>query len=162
MAIGCKTMLVKMGCLYLQTIIKRKRIFKAMAMAAKVENVGSQTRRYGSTKIESRTKRTIKNGMVFANALHNTAGLIIQENDPSIHSDLVNLLERVAPLKGRYHHNYEGKENATAHLKSNLLGTFVTVPLKDREMVLGTWQHIFLVEFFEPRKREVVVTVIGE
>lgn len=104
----------------------------------------------------------IKNGIVFANALHNTAALIIQENDPSIHKDLINLLERVAPLKGKYHHSYEGNENATAHLKSNLLGTFVTVPLKDGKLVLGTWQHLFLVEFFEPRRREVVVTVIGE
>lgn len=104
----------------------------------------------------------IKNGMVFVNALHNTAALIIQENDPSIHKDLINLLERVAPLKGKYHHYYEGNENATAHLKSNLLGTFVYVPVKDRKLVLGTWQHIFFIELFEPRRREVLVTVIGE
>ena len=104
----------------------------------------------------------IKNGIVFANALHNTAALIIQENDPSIHKDLVDLFERIAPLKGKHHHSYEGNVNATAHLKSNLLGTFVTIPLKDRKLVLGTWQNIFLVELFESRRREVLVTVIGQ
>jgi len=104
----------------------------------------------------------IKNGIVSANALHNTAALIIQENDPTIHKDLINTLERIAPLKGKYEHDYEGNINATAHLKSNLLGTFVTIPLKDGRLILGTWQRIFFVELFEPRRREVVVTVVGE
>lgn len=104
----------------------------------------------------------IKNGMVFVNALHNTAAVIIQENDSTIHEDLVATLEKIAPLKGEYRHSYEGNENATAHLKSNLLGTFVTMPLKDGKLILGTWQHIWILELFEPRRREVSVTVIGE
>lgn len=104
----------------------------------------------------------IKNGMVFVNALHNTAALIIQENDPSIHKDLINILERLVPTRAEYHHSYEGNINATAHIKSNLLGTFVFIPVKDRKLVLGTWQHLFFVELFEPRRREVLVTVIGE
>jgi len=104
----------------------------------------------------------IKNGMVFVNALHNTSALIIQENDPTIHEDLIRTLEKIIPMGEKYSHDYEGNENATAHLKSNLLGTFVTVPLKDGKLVLGTWQNIFLVEFFEPREREIVVTIVGE
>jgi secondary thiamine-phosphate synthase enzyme len=104
----------------------------------------------------------IKNGMVFANALHNTAALIIQEADSTIHRDLVRTLEKIAPLSGKYEHDYEGNINATAHLKSNLLGTFVTVPLEDGKLVLGTWQRLFFVELFEPRNRKVLVTVIGE
>jgi secondary thiamine-phosphate synthase enzyme len=104
----------------------------------------------------------IKNGMVFVNALHNTAALIIQENDSTIHKDLINTLEKIAPSKEKYFHDYEGSINATAHLKSNLLGTFITIPLKDSKLVLGTWQDIFFIELFEPRERKVVVTVIGE
>jgi secondary thiamine-phosphate synthase enzyme len=104
----------------------------------------------------------IKNGMVFANALHNTAALIIQEADSTIHRDLVRTLEKIVPLSGKYEHDYEGNINATAHLKSNLLGTFVTVPLEDGKLVLGTWQRLFFVELFEPRNRKVLVTVIGE
>jgi secondary thiamine-phosphate synthase enzyme len=104
----------------------------------------------------------ITNGIVSVNALHNTVALIIQENDPTIHKDLINMLEKITPLKETYLHNYEGSINATAHLKSNLLGTFITVPLKDGKLVLGTWQNIFFVEFFEARERKVVVTIIGE
>lgn len=104
----------------------------------------------------------IKNGMVFANALHNTAALIIQEADPTIHRDLIKILEKIIPLNGKYEHDYEGNINATAHLKSNLLGSFVTVPLEDGKLVLGTWQRLFFVELFESRNRKVLVTVIGE
>jgi secondary thiamine-phosphate synthase enzyme len=104
----------------------------------------------------------IKNGMVFVNALHNTAGLIIQENDQTIHMDLTKILEKIVPLNEKYSHIYEGKENATAHIKSNLLKTFLTIPLKEGKLVLGTWQNIFFVELFESREREVLVTIIGE
>jgi len=104
----------------------------------------------------------IKNGMVFANALHNTSALIIQENDPTIHEDLIRTLEKIVPMREKYSHDYEGNENATAHLKSNLLGTFVSIPLKEGKLLLGTWQNIFLIEFFEPREREIVVTIVGE
>jgi secondary thiamine-phosphate synthase enzyme len=104
----------------------------------------------------------IKNGMVFLNALHNTAALIIQEDDPTIHMDLKKILEKIVPLNERYSHDYEGNENATAHIKSNLLKTFLTIPLKEGKLVLGTWQNVFFVELFESREREVLVTVIGE
>jgi len=104
----------------------------------------------------------IKNGMVFVNTLHNTAALIIQEYDPTIHMNLTKILEKIVPLKEKYSHNYEGNENAAAHIKSNLLKTFLTIPLKEGKLVLGTWQNIFLVELFESREREVLVTIIGE
>jgi secondary thiamine-phosphate synthase enzyme len=104
----------------------------------------------------------IKNGMVFVNALHNTAALIIQENDSTIHMDLTKILEKIVPLKEKYFHDYEGNENAAAHIKSNLLKTFLTIPLKEGKLVLGTWQNIFFVELFESREREVLVTIIGE
>jgi secondary thiamine-phosphate synthase enzyme len=104
----------------------------------------------------------IKNSMVFLNSLHNTAALIIQEDDSTIHRDLINTLENIVPLKGKYEHNYEGPENATAHLKTNLLGSSLAIPLENGKLVLGTWQQIFFVELFEPREREVVVTIMGE
>lgn len=104
----------------------------------------------------------IKNGMVFINSLHNTAALIIQEDDPTIHRDLINTLEKIVPLKEKYEHDYEGNENAVAHLKTNLLSSDLTIPLENGKLVLGTWQQIIFVELFEPREREVVVTIIGE
>lgn len=104
----------------------------------------------------------VKNGIIFLNSLHTTSALILQENDPTIHRDLTHTLEKLVPVKGKYEHLEEGVENATAHLRANLLGTFVTLPLIDGKMQLGVWQSVYLVELFEPRERKVVVTVIGE
>ncbi|MFH8108909.1 MAG: secondary thiamine-phosphate synthase enzyme YjbQ [Candidatus Aenigmatarchaeota archaeon] len=104
----------------------------------------------------------IKNGMVFVNALHNTAALIIQEYDESIHRDLIKFFEKILPLEEKYFHDYEGNINATAHIKSNLLKTFLTIPIKEGKLFLGTWQDIFFVELFESRERKVFVTVIGD
>lgn len=113
--------------------------------------------------VENAVKESkIKNGMVFLNSLHNTAALIIQEDDSTIHRDLVNVLEGIAPVKGKYEHNYEGNKNAVAHLKTNLLGSTMTVPLENGKLILGTWQQIFFVELFEPRERKIIVTVMGE
>ena len=72
------------------------------------------------------------------------------------------MLERIAPLKGKYEHNYEGNENATAHIKTALFNSNLIVPLDNGRIVLGTWQQIFFIEFFEPRQREIIVTVVGE
>ena len=104
----------------------------------------------------------IKKGIVFLNSLHNTAALLIQEDDPTIFEDLKSCLERVTPLKAKYHHSYEGNKNATAHIKTNLLHSSLSVPVEDGKLVLGTWQHLWFVELFEPRERKDVVTVLGE
>lgn len=104
----------------------------------------------------------IKDGMAFVNSLHNTASIIIQENDPTIHKDLRNTFERLFPLNIKYEHSYEGNVNAAAHIKTNFLGNSISIPIKNNELILGRWQDIFFVELFEPREREVVVTIIGE
>lgn len=104
----------------------------------------------------------IRQGMVFVNNMHTTTTLIIQENDPTIFKDLIDLFERILPLNEKYEHDYEGNENATAHLKQNLLNSSLSIPLKDGKLILGTWQDIFFVELFKPRDREVVVTIMGE
>ena len=104
----------------------------------------------------------IKDGVLFANATHNTAALILQEDDKTIFEDTINYLEKILPTNAKYAHNYEGNENATAHQKANLLGTTVNIPVKDNKLVLGAWQDVFLLELFEARTREIVVTIIGE
>jgi secondary thiamine-phosphate synthase enzyme len=104
----------------------------------------------------------IKNGIVFVNMLHLTVALIFQENDPTILRDLIKSLEKMVPMKENYEHDYEGNENATAHIKANLLGTSVTIPLHNGSLQFGTYQSLFVVELFEPRNREIVITIIGE
>jgi secondary thiamine-phosphate synthase enzyme len=116
-----------------------------------------------TSEIEKVAKESkIKTGMVFVNTLHNTGSLLMQEDDSSIHSDLVNMFERITPLKGKYEHDYENNENATAHLKTSLLTSDLTIPIENEKLILGTWQQIFFIEFFEPRQRQVIVTVIGD
>mgnify|MGYP000101677162 CR=1 FL=1 len=104
----------------------------------------------------------VKNGMVFLNSLHNTACMVIQENDETIFEDMKKFFDRILPLSEKYSHNYEGSLNATAHLKSNLLSQSVAIPIKDGKLVLGVWQRVIFIEFFEPRERTVFITIIGE
>lgn len=129
-------------------LIKTKRMNDFINITSEIEKVVNDSK--------------IKNGIVFVNSLHNTAALIMQEDDSTIHRDLVNMFEKITPLKEKYEHDYEGNENATAHLKTNLLTSNLTIPLADNKLVLGTWQQIFFIEFFRPRQREVIITVIGE
>jgi len=107
-------------------------------------------------------KSKIKNGMIFLNSLHNTACLIIQENDETIFEDMKKFFDKILPLNEKYSHSYEGSLNATAHLKSNLLSQSITLPIKNGNLVLGAWQRIIFVELFEPRERTVFVTILGE
>jgi len=107
-------------------------------------------------------KSKIKNGMIFLNSLHNTACLIIQENDETIFEDMKKFFDKILPLNEKYSHSYEGSLNATAHLKSNLLSQSITLPIKNGSLVLGAWQRIIFVELFEPRERTVFVTILGE
>jgi secondary thiamine-phosphate synthase enzyme len=104
----------------------------------------------------------VKDGMVFINNLHNTAALLVQEADPSIHRDLTKVLDKIAPLKERWEHSYEGAVNATAHLKQNLLASCLIVPVEKGNLMLGTWQRLFFIELFEARSRKVIVTVMGK
>jgi len=104
----------------------------------------------------------INEGILFLNSLHNTACLIIQENDRTIFEDMKNMFERILPLNEKYFHDYEGNLNATAHLKTNLLSQSLSLPIKNGKIVLGTWQRIIFVEFFEKRKRKIFITIIGK
>jgi secondary thiamine-phosphate synthase enzyme len=104
----------------------------------------------------------VKNGVVALNSLHNTACLIIQEDDETIFEDMKKLFDKILPLNEKYSHSYEGSLNATAHLKSNLLSQSITLPIKNGNLVLGTWQRIIFVELFEPKERTVFVTILGE
>ncbi len=107
-------------------------------------------------------KSKINKGITFVNSLHNTAAVIIQEDDRTIFQDTLALFERILPLSGKYKHIEEGPENATAHQKQNLLGNSISIPVRDGKLALGTWQDVFLLEFFEPRQREVIVTILGD
>lgn len=87
---------------------------------------------------------------------HTTAGLTINENaDPDVPRDMLHALRYLIPQRGMdFRH---GEENSDAHIKSSLVGTSVTVPFHDGELLLGRWQGIFLCEFDGPRERQVIM-----
>jgi secondary thiamine-phosphate synthase enzyme len=87
---------------------------------------------------------------------HTTAGLTINENaDPDVASDMLHALRTLLPQHGMdFHH---GEENSDAHIKASLVGSSVTIPFQDGELLLGRWQGIFLCEFDGGRERQVVM-----
>ncbi len=105
-------------------------------------------------------KSGVKNGVCFLYVPHTTAGITINENaDPSVVRDIIDTLERLVPVGGRYRH-LEG--NAHAHIKSSILGHSACVLVEDGRLILGTWQGIFFCEFDGPRRRKVLVKTIRE
>ena len=108
-------------------------------------------------------KSKIKEGIVFVNSAHNTATVILQEDDSTIHEDTKKIIDDLVPFNRDYRHSYEGNVNAASHVKNQLLGNSnLTIPVKDGELYLGTWQQVFFLELLEPRRREIIVTVTGE
>ena len=90
---------------------------------------------------------------------HTTAAGTINENtDPNVKQDILNILESIVPSKGSYLHT-EG--NAHAHAKSSLVGSSVSIFVESGQLVLGTWQSVYLCEFDGPRTRNVLIKVIA-
>ncbi len=90
---------------------------------------------------------------------HTTAGVLVNENaDPDILSDFLTTLERLVPWDNGYRH---AEGNAAAHIKSTLVGTSQTVPVRGGRLALGRWQGIYFAEFDGPRERHLEVTVLA-
>jgi len=109
----------------------------------------------------------IKEGILIVFEPHTTAAITINENDPELFEDLINIYTKIAPIEQRYQHNlkYEGvpgEQNAHAHIISSLIKPSVIVPITDGRTQLGTWQRILFIEMDGPRTRNVYVKVIGE
>jgi secondary thiamine-phosphate synthase enzyme len=100
-------------------------------------------------------QENIKDGFVVIYVPHTTAGVTINEGaDPSVQRDIIATLEKLIPENDNYHH-MEG--NSDAHIKASLMGSSSTVLIKNNELVLGTWQHIFFYEADGPRNRKVII-----
>jgi len=93
-----------------------------------------------------------------------TAAVTTIEFEPGAVADLNRLLEEIAPRGDEYRHHLRwGDDNGSSHVRAALLGPSLTVPFAERKLLLGTWQQIMLLELdTRPRKREVVIQVLGE
>lgn len=103
----------------------------------------------------------IENGIAFIFTLHTTTGLTVNEADPSLMKDMMNLLDKLAPEKGDYLHDHD-EGNAHAHLRAALIGNSVTIPVTEGRMRLGTWQRILFFEFDGPRRRRIYIKTISD
>jgi secondary thiamine-phosphate synthase enzyme len=106
------------------------------------------------------SQHRVESGICVVSTRHTTTGIIINENEAGLKSDILNLLDRLVPRGKGYQHD-RIDDNAHAHLRAVLLGSSVTIPIEHGSLALGTWQSIFFVECDGPRRREVAVTVLG-
>ena len=106
------------------------------------------------------TRAKIADGIVAVTVAHTTAGVFVNENaDPDVQRDLLTALERAVPREAKYAH---AEGNGPAHVKSVLIGSSVTLAVRDGELALGTWQGIYFAELDGPRERSATITVIGD
>jgi secondary thiamine-phosphate synthase enzyme len=104
----------------------------------------------------------IREGLLLCNAMHITASVFINDDEPGLHQDFEVWLEGLAPEKpySRYRHN-SCEDNADAHLKRTIMGREVVVAVTDGKLDLGPWEQIFYGEFDGMRKKRVLVKIIG-
>ncbi len=110
----------------------------------------------------------IKEGFVNVFTLHTTSAIIINEDEPGLEKDFVEIVKEVFPESDdyRFHHHYHKADgrmavNAWAHFRSSFLGPQVIVPIRDNNLLLGARQNIYFFELDGPHERTVVVQVIG-
>ena len=111
------------------------------------------------------SQNNFKNGILNLSIQHTSASLIVQENaDPDIQTDLINYFDKLAPMDNKlYVHNTEGKDDMPAHIKSTLTNNQISLSVKESELLLGTWQGIYLFEHrLEAQKRTIIHHFIGE
>ena len=103
----------------------------------------------------------ITEGFILISAMHITASVFVNDDEPGLHKDIEKWLEGLAPEGPDYNHHKTGETNGDAHLKNLLLGHEVIVPITGGEPDLGPWQRIFYYEFDGQRTKRVILKAIG-
>jgi secondary thiamine-phosphate synthase enzyme len=105
----------------------------------------------------------VLNGLLTIFCRHTSASLLIQENaDPDVRQDLLTAFDRLAPRDAGYVHSTEGPDDMPAHIRTVLSGISLSIPVMEGQMVLGTWQGIYLVEHRDrPHSRDLILHLIG-
>ncbi len=110
-------------------------------------------------------KNKLNNGILNLSIQHTSASLIVQENaDPDVQTDLINYFDKLVPMNNKlYIHTTEGKDDMPAHIKSALTNNQISLSVKNKELLLGTWQGIYLFEHrLNPQQRTIIHHFIGE
>ena len=110
-------------------------------------------------------KNNFKNGILNLSIQHTSASIIVQENaDPEVQTDLINYFDKLVPMDNKlYIHTTEGKDDMPAHIKSALTNNQISLSVKNKELLLGTWQGIYLFEHrLNSQQRTIIHHFIGE
>ena len=131
----------------------------------KISTTGQRLYEFTDQTIQWINKNKFKNGMLNLSIQHTSASLIVQENaDPDVQIDLVNYFDKLVPMDNKlYVHTTEGKDDMPAHIKSALTNNQISLSVKDNELLLGTWQGLYLFEHrLETQNRTIIHHFIGE
>ena len=131
----------------------------------KIDTNGQKLYEFTNQIIDWIRKNNFKNGMLNLNLQHTSASLIVQENaDPDVQTDLINYFNKLAPMDNSlYIHTTEGKDDMPAHIKSSLTNNQITLSIKSGELILGTWQGIYLFEHrLNPQSRKILFHYLGD
>ena len=114
----------------------------------KINTNGQKLYEFTEDTIEWINKYNFKNGIINLSIQHTSASLIVQENaDPDVQKDLINYFDKLVPMDNKlYVHTTEGKDDMPAHIKSALTNNQLTLSLKNKKLILGTWQGLYLFE----------------
>jgi secondary thiamine-phosphate synthase enzyme len=110
-------------------------------------------------------KSGVQEGLLLCNAMHITASVFINDDEPGLHADYKAWLEGLAPFDAspqRYKHNRTGEDNADAHMKRQVMGREVVIAITKGKLDFGPWEQVFYGEFDGRRAKRVLVKVIGE
>ena len=131
----------------------------------KLSTNGQKLYEFTDKTLEWIKKNQFNNGLINISIQHTSASLIVQENaDPDVQTDLINYFDKLAPMKNElYIHTAEGKDDMPAHIKSALTNNQISLSIKDKELLLGTWQGLYLFEHrLESHTRTLIHHYIGE
>ena len=131
----------------------------------KISTTGQRLYEFTDQTIQWINNNKFKNGMLNLSIQHTSASLIVQENaDPDVQTDLINYFDKLVPMNNKlYVHTTEGKDDMPAHIKSALTNNQISLSIKNNELLLGTWQGLYLFEHrLEPQNRTIIHHFIGE
>ena len=142
-------------CTYVEEItIQTQERYQILCITDQVEKIISES--------------NVVDGLVLVNPMHITASCYVNDLERGLHQDIMEWLEKIAPYHGKdgvdgpeYQHHRTGEDNGDAHLKRQLMGQQVTMPVQNGRLHLGTWEQIHYAEFDGQRPKRILVKVIG-
>ena len=130
-----------------------------------INTIGQMLYEFTHETINWINNKNFKNGILNLSIQHTSASLIVQENaDPDVKKDLINYFDKLAPMDNKlYIHTTEGKDDMPAHIKSALTNNQISLSIKNSQLLLGTWQGLYLFEHrLTPQKRKIIHHFLGD